>query len=299
MENFLSDDYLSLLKKSGCRELIFGLESASQRILDLMNKQNLHETDFEILKGCHENGIAVNLQTFIGFPTETKEEAKETIQFLFENEKYIHSIGFGKFMLFDSTPVFLNPKKFGIENITKSPHDFTYKFKRTSGMSEDVIETLHQETLKEIDNIFRNRVQYLSAISGAHTLLHLSHYDYARYREFEMQNQKQLPKNLDFHTFYPKKNEDFLIKMLDSDEGSRYLGEFAIGTNYGIKKFTKSILFDEKIGGSFHMALGAGYPETGSVNKSSIHWDMICDIREDSEIRVDGELLYKDGKFQI
>jgi aminopeptidase len=96
-----------------------------------------------------------------------------------------------------------------------------------------------------------------------------------------------------------EKNEEFLLSQLDTDEGARYLGEFAIGTNYGIQKFTKSILFDEKIGGSFHMALGAGYPETGSVNKSSIHWDMICDIRQDSEIRVDGELLYKDGQFQI
>jgi aminopeptidase len=96
-----------------------------------------------------------------------------------------------------------------------------------------------------------------------------------------------------------EKNEEFLLAMLDSDEGARYLGEFAIGTNYGIQKFTKSILYDEKIGGSFHMALGAGYPETGSKNVSAIHWDMICDIRQDSEIRVDGELLYKDGKFMI
>ncbi len=95
------------------------------------------------------------------------------------------------------------------------------------------------------------------------------------------------------------KNEEFLLSELDTDEGSRFLGEFAIGTNYGIQKFTKSILYDEKIGGSFHMALGAGYPETGSKNVSSIHWDMICDIREDSEIKVDGELLYKDGKFMI
>ena len=95
------------------------------------------------------------------------------------------------------------------------------------------------------------------------------------------------------------KNEEFLLSQLDTDEGSRYLGEFAIGTNYGIQKFTKSILYDEKIGGSFHMALGAGYPETGSKNDSAIHWDMICDIRKDSEIQVDGELLYKDGKFKI
>jgi aminopeptidase len=96
-----------------------------------------------------------------------------------------------------------------------------------------------------------------------------------------------------------EKNEEFLLSQLDSDEGARYLGEFAIGTNYAIQQFTKSILYDEKIGGSFHMAVGAGYPETGSVNKSSIHWDFICDIRQDSEIRVDGELLYKDGQFQI
>jgi aminopeptidase len=95
------------------------------------------------------------------------------------------------------------------------------------------------------------------------------------------------------------KNEDFLLAMLDSDEGSRYLGEFAIGTNYGIQQFTRSILYDEKIGGSFHLALGFGFPEAGSKNVSSIHWDMICDIRTDSEIRVDGELLYKDWQFTI
>ncbi|MBK8619407.1 MAG: aminopeptidase [Anaerolineales bacterium] len=93
------------------------------------------------------------------------------------------------------------------------------------------------------------------------------------------------------------KNEAFLLKTLDIDTGARSLGEFAIGTNFDIQQFTGNILFDEKIGGSFHMALGAGYPETGSKNKSAIHWDMICDMREDSEILVDGELFYKDGQF--
>jgi len=93
------------------------------------------------------------------------------------------------------------------------------------------------------------------------------------------------------------KNQDYLLKMLESDTGSRYLGEFAIGTNFDINKFTGNILFDEKIGGSFHMALGAGYPETGSKNKSAIHWDMICDMRTDSEILVDGQPFYKNGKF--
>jgi len=93
------------------------------------------------------------------------------------------------------------------------------------------------------------------------------------------------------------KNQDYLVKMLESDEGSRHLGEFAIGTNFDINKFTGNILFDEKIGGTFHMALGAGYPETGSKNKSSIHWDMICDMRTDAEITVDGDLFYKNGQF--
>ncbi len=94
-----------------------------------------------------------------------------------------------------------------------------------------------------------------------------------------------------------EKNEEFLLRMIDTDPGARYVGEFAIGNNFEVDRFTKNILFDEKIGGTFHMALGAGYPETGSRNTSAIHWDMICDLRTSSEIRVDGEVVYKDGKF--
>lgn len=96
-----------------------------------------------------------------------------------------------------------------------------------------------------------------------------------------------------------RKGEDFLLKMLDTDDGSRYLGEFAIGTNTGITGFTRNILFDEKIGGTFHLAVGAGYPETGSRNQSSIHWDMICDLRQGGEIYVDDVLIHRDGKFVL
>ncbi|OQY42547.1 MAG: aminopeptidase [Anaerolineaceae bacterium 4572_78] len=96
-----------------------------------------------------------------------------------------------------------------------------------------------------------------------------------------------------------KKNEDFLLSQLDTDAGSRYLGEFAIGTNYGIKRFTKSILYDEKIAGTIHVAIGKGFPEIGGRNESVVHWDFICDMRQDSEILVDGELFYKNGEFQI
>lgn len=96
-----------------------------------------------------------------------------------------------------------------------------------------------------------------------------------------------------------KENDELLQAQLNTDAGSRYLGEFAIGTNFGIDKFTGNILFDEKIGGTIHMAIGMGYPETGSVNKSAVHWDMICDMRHDSEIYVDGDLFYKNGQFMV
>lgn len=94
-------------------------------------------------------------------------------------------------------------------------------------------------------------------------------------------------------------NEGFLLSTLDTDPGARRLGEFAIGTNRDIREFTGSILFDEKIGGTVHMAVGQGYGESGSANHSSVHWDMICDMRNGGEIIVDGELFYKDGEFVI
>ena len=94
-----------------------------------------------------------------------------------------------------------------------------------------------------------------------------------------------------------EKEQDFLLTMLESDVGARYVGEFAIGTNFEINRYTRNILFDEKLGGTFHMALGAGYPETGSLNTSMIHWDMICNMKDDSEVRVDGVVIYRNGQF--
>jgi aminopeptidase len=94
-------------------------------------------------------------------------------------------------------------------------------------------------------------------------------------------------------------NQELLDSQLNTDEGARYLGEFAFGTNFGINRFTGNILFDEKIGGTIHMAVGAGYPDTGSVNRSAVHWDMICDMREGSEVYVDDELFYQNGQFVI
>ena len=90
---------------------------------------------------------------------------------------------------------------------------------------------------------------------------------------------------------------NYLVQMLSMDDGASVLGEFAIGTNYMVTEFTKQILFDEKIGGTCHMALGAGYPDTGSVNSSGLHWDMVCDLRSGGEIHADGEPIYRDGAF--
>jgi aminopeptidase len=94
-----------------------------------------------------------------------------------------------------------------------------------------------------------------------------------------------------------EKNEAFLLNMLDMDPGARRLGELGIGTHYGIQRFIKNILFDEKIGGTVHLALGASYPETGGVNKSALHWDMIKDLRKGGALYVDGKLFQKDGTF--
>ena len=95
------------------------------------------------------------------------------------------------------------------------------------------------------------------------------------------------------------RGEEFLIEMLDTDDGARRLGELGIGTNFGISAGTGEILLDEKIGGTVHLAVGESYPETGGVNESAIHWDMICDLRQGGSITVDGELLQRDGKFVV
>lgn len=81
--------------------------------------------------------------------------------------------------------------------------------------------------------------------------------------------------------------------------GAKYFGEVAIGTNYQIQRATRNILFDEKIGGTIHMAVGQSYKQTGGTNKSSIHWDMITDMSQTGEIWADGKLIYEKGKFLI
>jgi aminopeptidase len=95
------------------------------------------------------------------------------------------------------------------------------------------------------------------------------------------------------------RNEDYLIKLLDTDDGSRRLGELGIGTNYGIDRGTRDVLLDEKIGGTVHMAVGASYPESGGTNESAVHTDLVCDLRQGGKIEVDGDVLQEDGTFRV
>jgi len=95
------------------------------------------------------------------------------------------------------------------------------------------------------------------------------------------------------------KGEKELNKILDMDKGARYIGELGIGNNFAIKEFSKSILFDEKIGGTIHIALGKGYKETLSKNVSALHWDMIKDLRESGQLWFDDKLVQKNGKWLV
>lgn len=94
-------------------------------------------------------------------------------------------------------------------------------------------------------------------------------------------------------------NEAFLLATLDTDLGARILGEFGIGMNDGIQSYSRNVLFDEKMGGTVHLALGRSYPETGGVNRSAVHWDMVKDLRAGGELRVNGKLAVQGGRLVI
>jgi aminopeptidase len=96
-----------------------------------------------------------------------------------------------------------------------------------------------------------------------------------------------------------QQGQDYLLQMLELDEGARYIGEFAFGNNMRVTRGTKNILFDEKMGGTVHLALGNSYPETGGLNHSALHWDMICDLRTQGEVWVDETLFLKNGKIMV
>lgn len=107
---------------------------------------------------------------------------------------------------------------------------------------------------------------------------------------------------LEFHqgvvtSFSARRGEENLKAGLETDEGARCLGELSFGTNFGIQVGTRNTLFDEKIGGTIHLALGEAYPESGGVNKSALHWDLISEMKNGSRVLADGKLIYENGHF--
>jgi aminopeptidase len=94
-------------------------------------------------------------------------------------------------------------------------------------------------------------------------------------------------------------HEDFLLETLDTDEGARRLGELGIGCNPGITRYMKNTLFDEKIDGTVHLALGAGFPHVGGTNVSNLHWDIVKDLRRGGRIELDGELVQESGVWTV
>jgi len=96
-----------------------------------------------------------------------------------------------------------------------------------------------------------------------------------------------------------ERGDEYLRRALATDDGARRIGEIGIGTNFGIQRPIGAILFDEKIGGTVHVALGRSYPETGAKNESALHWDLICDLRAGGRISADGQTLLQDGRFAI
>ena len=96
-----------------------------------------------------------------------------------------------------------------------------------------------------------------------------------------------------------RSEEDFFKSILSSDEGAAVLGEFGIGCNPGIQQHMRNTLFDEKIEGTIHLAMGNGFPTIGGTNESAVHWDMVKDLRRGGELHVDGELVQRDGAWQL
>lgn len=117
------------------------------------------------------------------------------------------------------------------------------------------------------------------------------------YRNVEVQDVELVFKNGAVKEARASKNEAFLHEMIGQDAGAKFVGEIAIGTNYQLQNCTKNILYDEKLGGTFHLAVGKGYPETGNTNESALHWDLIFDMRNGGMIYADNEIFSKNGSL--
>jgi hypothetical protein len=180
-EKQFTDDFCRLLYRAGCRQLIFGLESGNQRILDLMEKGTKLSEIREIMKNCHGAGIAVSLQSFIGFPTETESEATDTLNFLLENRDLINSFAMGKYKLIIHSRVYNNPQAYGIQSIVPcesklfSENNYslvTANYVALSSLSETEKDALHKKFMTILEENYS--AELANNPIEVHTLVFLS-----------------------------------------------------------------------------------------------------------------------------
>jgi len=178
LEGF-TEELCHLIASAGCRRLIFGLESASQRVLDLMDKGTRIETIEAALHHCQSAGIAVNLQSFIGFPGEIEAEARQTLRFLLENRDKIHSVAFGEFLLQQGSKVQQNPAHYGVTHIDYPPGDVLatcYDYQVSVGMTPAEVKRVRAEGLGEIQKAYSYLSNFHGHDVGPHSFLYLIHH---------------------------------------------------------------------------------------------------------------------------
>ena len=170
--------------KAGCRNLIFGFESASPRVLEAMGKGITPKAQEEIIGNCYNAGIGVNLQCFVGYPTETEEEARVTLDFLVENKEMISSIAFGIFSLAKDAPMFRSPAALGMTNLEKpAQNDFStrYSYDVLRGMNKQEAVALKKSFDPALSEAFP--MTFLGIGNDAHTLLLFSKYGKRVFRD--------------------------------------------------------------------------------------------------------------------
>lgn len=174
-EPAFKDDLLRKLRQAGCRLLIFGLESASQRVLDLMNKGTRLTHIEKVLQGCHRADIPVNLQCMVGFPGETPSEARETVQFLIRRREQIYNVALGQFDLMPSSDVHCRPQKYGVQLKGEYPDWNGYDYDVSCGMSREEASKIYVTLFAELFATFPNTF-FFGFPNNAQELLYLSRY---------------------------------------------------------------------------------------------------------------------------
>ena len=178
-EQAFTPDLLRHMYEGGCRQLMFGNESVSQRVLDLMNKGTSAELNREIIRNTSRAGIAVHLYNILGFPGETKSEAEETVEFLISGTRWITSCGFGEFILAEFSPVHRDPKRFGVIPMRiRSANDLLpkYVFRCISGASRAEIGRICKSATVRVSRAYPCQLHFLDSVCGAHMLLYIERF---------------------------------------------------------------------------------------------------------------------------